>query len=477
MYTGSTDFKSTLVGELPGGYSIVSVANSVVTGAWLTTVDLGYFAVLLSLVLGLLSYGFRRTLSAIGYCFAINAITAAAVFYGFAYHGKMLNWTVLVGDFNLTSICLLCSASVTKEIRNLRLRDALKGVISPGLLKKITDDPGNFRLTAEERTITVMFVDLVGFSTSAERLSPQLLFGHLKETLALLTEIVHRHGGIVDKSIGDGLLGFFGYDPLSKHITDDHADRSLACATDIQLTLAKRCCTEQELNRPVFPARIGLNTGPVYIGNLGESDRIDLTVIGNAVNLSKRFEDAAEPFKVLIGPSTRMYLQDQQIRKTVTLRRTSIKHHRALIDAYEYDPLEHTPELFSAAQKSFREYIGIERSSERYLIEGSYVWQISIGGRVAGHVVDYSRCGLSVILENFYANKVRLEFDLILSRKDGGQSESPLHQVTGLVGTICWGRKAEARYKHGLELTEESARRADFERFAPLAISGAKRSA
>lgn len=477
MYTGNSDFKSTMVGELPGGYHVVGMVNSVLTGNWLRTVDFGFFAIAAALGLGLLSCGFRRVSTGIAYCLVVDVAIIGIPFLLFVQFGTLVNWVVPLLDFNVTAVSLLCLGAVTREVRSLRLTDALKGVISPGLLKKIVADPSSYSLESNEKTLTIMFIDLVGFSTSAERLSPQLLFGHLKETLSLLTDIVHRHGGIVDKSLGDGILGFFGYNPLSSEVSPDHADQAMACAAEVQRTLSVRCCEQHKLGLPVFPARIGLNTGPVYIGNLGEGGRIDLTVVGLAVNLSKRFEDAAEPFKVLLGPATRMYLTNTHMRKSVTLRRTSIKHQKTLIDAYEYDPLEDQPDLFSAAQKAYREYAGIMRTRERFLVEGAYDWQIWVGGRLVGLAMDYSKSGFELILDGFYANKVKLEFDLTIKRRVSSAEAEPEQRIPGLVGMICWGRKIDSRFRHGLELTDESSRRADLERFAPLAMDSMENSA
>jgi len=301
-----------------------------------------------------------------------------------------------------------------------------------------------------------MFVDFVGFSTAAERLSPNLVFNSLKTNLTRISAIIHEHGGIVDKTLGDGLIGFFGFDPLSSQASQDHADNAVLCAISIQQELAKLCAANTNDDLPVFPARIGLNSGTVYIGNIGDQDNIEITVIGHAVNMAKRYEDAAEPFRVMIGRSTKQRMTESLRALTPILRRAQIKHQDELVDVYEIDPFHDHQALQQAALASYRKAAGISREHVRHLIPGEISIQIVVDGKTQGRLIDYSAGGVAVELNIYLARKVKFKFDLIFTKNGLDQ------RLENLESEIRWGRKSsDQKFRHGLALNTESQTRLD----------------
>ena len=174
--------------------------------------------------------------------------------------------------------------------------------LSPKVVEIITKDPSKLTLGGEKRDMTAFFLDIAGFTTMSEKLTPEQLTAMLNKYLSGLTDIILKHDGVVDKFIGDCIMAFWNA-PLDQK---DH--RKLAC-------LAAVGCTQElaRLNReltefPVKPSfRIGLNSGPMVVGNMGSSTRFSYTVLGDSVNLASRLEGANKFFHSKIMASEYTY--------------------------------------------------------------------------------------------------------------------------------------------------------------------------
>src|SRR6185295_16378403 len=166
-------------------------------------------------------------------------------------------------------------------------------------------DEGMRRLQSAEAT--VLFADLVSFTAFAENAPPESVAESLDFFLDLSVEAIFRAGGTLDKFIGDCVMAFFGA-PVAQ---PDHALRAVRAAVEIQEGLAAWNARRGAEGLPGFKARIGLNSGPVVVGDIGSSRRVDYTVLGNTVNVAARLEAlVAQPDDVVLGPETRRLLGD-----------------------------------------------------------------------------------------------------------------------------------------------------------------------
>jgi class 3 adenylate cyclase/CHASE2 domain-containing sensor protein len=456
MFTGNADFKQTFVGQLVGGYVQAAIINSTLTGQWVHVMDPAYFGIFLALLAGFSGALIRRNYVMILYTLGVNVVFFVTCLGLFLTKGWLIEWLNCMTAFNLTIIPVVILSEVAEEIRNIRVNDALSGVLSPKMLEQINKAPDAFSLSAVEQTVTVMFVDFVGFSMVAERMPSRVVFDSLKRHFSDLGKIIHKYHGIVDKSLGDGLLGVFGFDPVTREVSNTHAEDALMAAIEIQKFIAEECAayarTPDNSGIVIFASRIGLNTGTVFIGNIGEDGRLDLTVIGHAVNMGKRYEDACEPFKILLGQNTEQYLPPK-LKTHLSKRDIQIKHHSELIHGFELDPFHETPKLYTDALNAFRDFSKVSRTAERLVVPPGQSWEVAQGGAKSGHVVDYSTGGICVDLANFYGNKVTITLDLVVKSADDGKI---LHELRGLHATVKWGRKSETGFRHGLVFTEES---------------------
>ena len=175
-----------------------------------------------------------------------------------------------------------------------RIREALGTYLDPDVAQRVMSE--GTRLEGEEVDVTVMFVDVRGFTTFAEGRPAQEVVATLNRLFGSIVPLIHEHGGRVDKFIGDGLLAVFG----APRKLPDHADHALAAAVDIA-----------EAPRIELPIGIGLNSGNVVAGNVGGAGRLDFSVIGDVVNTAARVEAATRVTGdvILIAESTRDLLK------------------------------------------------------------------------------------------------------------------------------------------------------------------------
>lgn len=164
--------------------------------------------------------------------------------------------------------------------------------VSPEVVRELQAHPEKLRLGGERREMTAFFSDLEGFTTMSESLDATTLVEFLNAYLSRCTDVILDAGGVIDKYEGDAIIAFWNA-PLDQ---PDHARRACEAALRCQEVCASFGdeCEQRGWPRPRM--RIGLNTGPMVVGNMGSSRRFDYTIIGDAVNLASRLEGANKVF-------------------------------------------------------------------------------------------------------------------------------------------------------------------------------------
>jgi len=197
--------------------------------------------------------------------------------------------------FTYTSIMLY--RFTTEEREKRFIRGAFQQYLAPSVISQLMDNPEFLKLGGEKKVLTAFFSDVASFSTISEKLTPDELVNLLNEYLTDMTDIILEHEGTVDKFEGDAIIAFFGA-PVPY---DDHARRACLVSIDMQLSLGK--LREKWSQEPHWPEivsnmrmRIGLNTGPMVVGNMGSKTRMDYTMMGDSVNLAARLEGANKQY-------------------------------------------------------------------------------------------------------------------------------------------------------------------------------------
>lgn len=168
---------------------------------------------------------------------------------------------------------------------------------APDLARQIAGQEGEIQLGGAKRQVVVLFSDIRGFTPLSERMSPVEIATLLTEYFTEMVEIVFRHGGTLDKFMGDALMALWGA-PI---VRIDDADRAIRAAISMQQALGRLNELWRLQGRPVLSIGIGINAGEVFAGNIGSQRRLEYTVIGDAVNIAARLCSEAGPGEILIA--------------------------------------------------------------------------------------------------------------------------------------------------------------------------------
>lgn len=182
----------------------------------------------------------------------------------------------------------------------LEIRSDLGRYLPAELVDKVVKREQDMALGGERREITVLFADVVAFTPLTENLPPEQVVQILNELFTIVTEIVFRHQGTVDKFIGDCVMAIWGA-PTS---LDDHAAQALEAAEEIISWLEVGNASWEEKYGVTVQIAIGINSGEAVVGNVGSDSRMEYTAIGTTVNLAARLEAIARPQQILISAQT-----------------------------------------------------------------------------------------------------------------------------------------------------------------------------
>ena len=209
--------------------------------------------------------------------------------------------SILIFFFGLVAAVELAVGKERSFIRN-----AFSRYVPEKVVDTLISNPHMLKLGGEERIITVLFCDLADFTTISENLPPARLVHLLNQYLTEMTAIILTNGGIIDKFEGDAIMAEFGA-PLPM---PDHAERAVRAGLEMQKRLQQLRPAWRNDGLPELQCRVGINTGPMIIGNMGSDQVFDYTVIGDAVNLASRLEGANKRYntRLMISEYTQQAL-------------------------------------------------------------------------------------------------------------------------------------------------------------------------
>lgn len=205
----------------------------------------------------------------------------------------------------------LTRLSDKQQKRMNTLMDRLSRYVPPPIYKKITAGKEKVETGSTRRVkLSVFFSDIMGFSWHSSKMEGEALTAILNSYLEEMTHIIFKHGGTLDKYIGDAIMVFFG-DP--DFISDaEHARRAVLMALEMRERMAEMQHKWFELGFPEpLHIRMGISTGFVNVGNFGSSEHMDYTTIGAPVNLAARLQAEAAKDQILISHETWSYIKDE----------------------------------------------------------------------------------------------------------------------------------------------------------------------
>lgn len=297
-------------GTVMAGVEIhATIANMLAEGYWLLKlpVPLSFAWILCAALLPLLIVLYIRSLlklflvnAAIGLLYLVAQITLFDAGIATPLIHIHLAWI-------LSTVALIANQYFTTDREKAEMRKLFGKYVSPKVLDQILENPGHVMLGGEERTITVLFSDIRGFTTLSEKTTPTQLVHIINRYFSAMTAEILENDGVVDKYIGDAIMAFWGA-PLPE---TDQADKAVQAALSMKRTLVT---FNQELRAELgieINIGVGLYTGTAVVGNMGSLARFDYTAMGDTVNTASRLEGVTKAYGVncIIGESTKEALR------------------------------------------------------------------------------------------------------------------------------------------------------------------------
>ena len=251
---------------------------------WVTVVDV---AAILLCGIGL-TIAISRIRAILGTLVTIGLI----VLYGAVNEFVFITWKIWLTAIypGMTMVFVFFGVTtyrfMTEEKKKREIKEAFTHYVSPSLVNNILQDPSKLVLGGEERRLSVLFSDIRGFTTISESLSPQALVKLMNDYLTPMTDIVLKHGGTIDKYMGDAIMAFWGA-PVWQ---EDHQVRACRAALEMLEKLAVLQVEWEKQGIPRLDIGVGISTGKLTVGNMGSTTRFDYTVMGDSVNLGSRLE-------------------------------------------------------------------------------------------------------------------------------------------------------------------------------------------
>jgi len=220
---------------------------------------------------------------------------------------------------------------IIEEREKRWIKSAFSQYLSPKVIVILIQDPSRLRLGGEERELTILFSDVEHFTSLSEELSTAQLVEVLNQYLSLMSDVILKYDGVVDKYVGDAIIAFWNA-PLDQA---EHARIACMAALESQAVLSDLRGELQSRGIPPVFSRIGINTGIAKVGNMGSKTRLSYTAIGDSVNLASRLEGANKAFGTYTMISETTYQYAKEYIEARVLDRIVVVGRRQPILVYE----------------------------------------------------------------------------------------------------------------------------------------------
>jgi len=251
---------------------------------WLRLVEVGLI-LLSALILGV-TLQFARGVA--GAIVGLALLTAYMVGSQWIFRsvGLSIGFVYPLLAIGLTYAAVSVQHYVVEEGEKRKIRNAFGLYLPPALANLVSEHPEMLKLGGDKRDLTVMFADIRGFTTLSEGLESEAVVELVNEFLDPMTDVIFAREGTLDKYIGDAIMAVWGA-PISQ---TDHAARACQAALGMMQRVPELSKEWAQRGLPPLRIGIGLNTGPMVVGNMGSARRLSYTVIGDNVNLASRLE-------------------------------------------------------------------------------------------------------------------------------------------------------------------------------------------
>ncbi|MDA8082027.1 MAG: adenylate/guanylate cyclase domain-containing protein [Nitrospiraceae bacterium] len=302
-----------LSADMPGVEKNATVVNNIISNNFIRPspgVVEAIVIVVTGLILGLVLPGLRA-LQAAAVGIGFIALYISATVYFLVYQNLWLN--LVYPSLNMITIFTVQTVMrfAHEERQAKEIRRMFSSYVSPKIVRELIEHPEKAKLGGIRKTVTILFADVIGFTTFSEKRRPEDVVMILNEFFDAMSDVIFRWEGTLDKFVGDEIMVIWGA-PLDQ---PDHAQRAVGCATDMSRRLDELQKAWAARGIEGLDCGIGINTGEVVIGNIGaEGKKMDYTAIGDEVNLAARVEKLTRQFgrRILITGNAHAAYADGQ---------------------------------------------------------------------------------------------------------------------------------------------------------------------
>ncbi len=346
---GIYDLRVTPFSEvMPGVEKHASVISAIIENRFLKKVSFPMDLILL-LVSGFLFSFIVTRFKSMGATFTAGLFLAFILgldYFLFVHQGLWVRVAYPSINILLVFISAMTYNYAFEERAARKIRAMFSNYATERVVNELIANPEMARLGGERREMTVLFSDVVGFTSFSEKHTPEEVVAILNEYLGAMTDVIFRWDGTLDKFVGDEIVAFWGA-PMRQ---ENHAELATRCALHMVKRLEELQQKWQAEGKPLLDAGIGLNTGEVVVGNVGaEGKKMDYTVIGDHVNLGARVESLTRRFQahLLITEFTLEKIRGPVRAHSIghlSLKgkeRVQVKGKEKMVGIYEVHSLEH----------------------------------------------------------------------------------------------------------------------------------------
>lgn len=347
---------------------------------------------------------------------------------------------------------ILLSIAVGDKLNSMRAANATMSLAlrGDGSLVQLRQDGAKSyarNYVPREWNVSIMFINIPDFERYTERIPTSDLYEYLAHELREVGQIVREHRGAIDRSLGDGLLCYFGYEDIGK--TAKHAQSAYLAAVRIQQRSLQKPLFMHAGKPVVFPYCIGINTAKVLVANLATDQTTDITMIGSGVNFASRLNAVCSPFRILVSESFKEALSGSGVQQhRASSIYVTIKHQEDLVQAFEFHPLADQSDILLKTERAYMELLGYSRRDGRLRVLTQEFIEVETKlGRFSLSDFSLGGCGIAggVLISQ------RSVIELTLCSKHPEQIDQLIkHSLHKIKAEVRWCRAGTGRFEHGL---------------------------
>ena len=269
---------------------------------------------------------FKSILNTLGLITGYLFITAVCFYYGI-----VINVITPIVMIVITMIIAYIHKFILENKSKEKVKSAMGKYMSEDVMKRVMQNIDNLGLGGKKANVTVLFADIRGFTSLSETMSAQQVSEILNEYFTEIEPIITKYNGIINKFIGDAVMAIFG-EPIQDK---NHASNAVRCGYEMLLKVKELQKKWIKENKPKIEIGIGINTGEVFVGNIGSENRMEYTVIGDTVNLASRLESYNKIYKTKMLISSSTYEETKGFIDVMKISDVEIRGKSHRMDIYE----------------------------------------------------------------------------------------------------------------------------------------------